>query len=119
MHVLRSSRNIYNCSAVFRDVVTSYPRVLVHLLDELDDFKGWRSSPPSSPTSPSSPSSPQSSGFSFFLLPTLRSECEGWKVLVVLFCFFPSNAAEFIGGISLLHGDVDTLIRFSLYPFVF
>lgn len=37
---------------------------------------------------------------------------------MVLFCFFPSNAAEFIGGISLLHGDVDTL-RFSLYLLVF
>lgn len=63
MHVLRSSRNIYNCSAVFRDVVTSYPRVLVHLLDELDDFKGWRSSPPL-PTLHPLPLSPLASLFS-------------------------------------------------------
>lgn len=40
----------------------------------------------------------------------------GCKVWVVL--FFPSNDVVFIGGISLLHGDIDTLIRFSPYVFV-
>lgn len=38
---------------------------------------------------------------------------------MVLFFFYPSNAVEFIGGISLLRGDVDTLFRFSSYLFVF
>lgn len=67
----------YNCSAVFRHVVRSYPRALVHLLDELGDFKGWRRSSPF----------PSVLWLLFSPLPALRSECEGWKVLVVLFVF--------------------------------
>lgn len=35
------------------------------------------------------------------------------------FGFCLSNAVEFIGGIGLLLGDVDTLIRISPYLFVF
>lgn len=49
---------------------------------------------------------------------TLRHACEGLEGFVLFWFFSPSNAVEFISGISLLHGDVDTLIRFSPYLLV-